>query len=139
MGLRQNALLLVLLTALMAIIGDWSGQAQLARYWCLPAGLLLLGLAYEAWIVGRAAPALALRMPARWLLGRATPVAFEITHRLGRMLSVELAPSAPAEIALDRAITTLPVPPGSPGISHLIATARRLGRYQWPASQTRIG
>ena len=27
--------------------------------------------------------------------------------------SVELAPSAPAEIALDRAITTLPVPPGS--------------------------
>jgi uncharacterized protein (DUF58 family) len=139
MGLRQNALLLLLLTALLAIGGDWSGQAQLARFWCLPAGLLLLGLAYEAWIVGRATPALALRVPARWLLGRATPVAFEITHRLQRALSVELAPSAPPEVSLDRATITLPVPAASAGVSNLLATARRLGRYQWPASQARIG
>ena len=138
MGLRQNALLLLLLTVLLAIAGDWSGQAPLARYWCLPAGLLLLGLAYEAWMVGRAAPVLVLRTPARWLLGRATPVVFELTHALRRPLSVELAPSAPPEIALDRAIATVAVPAGGAGARPLLATARRLGRYAWPASQARI-
>ena len=69
MGLRQNALILLLLTALVAIAGDWSGQPQLARYWCLPGGVLLLGLAYEAWMVNRAAPGLELGLPPRWFWG----------------------------------------------------------------------
>jgi uncharacterized protein (DUF58 family) len=139
MGLRQNALLLLLLTGLIAIAGDWSGQAELARYWCLPAGLLLLGLAYEAWMVSRAAPSLTLRLPRRWLLGRATAVQFEFTHDLRRMLRIELAPSAPPEVSLDRAVVTLSVPAGAAGVWTLAATARRLGRYQWPRSRTRVG
>jgi uncharacterized protein (DUF58 family) len=139
MGLRQNALLLLLLTGLIAIAGDWSGQAGLARYWCLPAGLLLLGLAYEAWMVGRAAPKLELRLPRRWFLGRATPVDFEFTHRLRRVLRIELAPSAPCEVSLDRAVITVSVPAGAAGRCTLTATARRLGRYQWPRSRTRVG
>jgi uncharacterized protein (DUF58 family) len=139
MGLRQNALILLLLTALVAIAGDWSGQPQLARYWCLPGGVLLLGLAYEAWMVNRAAPGLELGLPPRWFLGRATPVVFAITHRLQRVLSVELAPSAPAEVALDRAVAEVSVPAGAAGRRSLMATARRLGRYQWPASCVRVG
>jgi uncharacterized protein (DUF58 family) len=139
MGLRQNALVLLLLTGLVAIAGDWSGQGQLARYWCLPGALLLLGLAYEAWMVGRAAPGLALSLPRRWFLGRATPLLFEITHRLQRALCVELAPSAPPEVSLDRTVASVLVPAGAAGRWKLMATARRLGRYQWPASSTRIG
>jgi uncharacterized protein (DUF58 family) len=139
MGLRQNALLLVLLTGLIAIAGDWSGQAELARYWCLPAALLLLGLAYEAWIVSRAAPRLALRLPRRWVLGRATPVDFQFTHDLRRMLRIELAPSAPPEVSFDRSVGIVSVPAGAAGGWSVSATARRLGRYQWPRTSTRVG
>jgi len=51
MSLRQNALALAVTTVLMAIIGDWSGDPDLARWWYLPLALLPLGLAYEGWIM----------------------------------------------------------------------------------------
>ena len=54
MSLRQNALLLVLLAALIAVTGDWSGDRALARWWLAPLGLLLLGLAYEGRLSQRA-------------------------------------------------------------------------------------
>jgi uncharacterized protein (DUF58 family) len=139
MGLRQNALLLLLLTGLIAIAGDWSGQPALARYWCLPAGLLLLGLAYEAWIVGRAAPRLELRLPQRWFLGRATAVQFEFTHELSRLLRIEVAPTAPPEVSMDRAVGTVSVPAGAAATWRLAATARRLGRYEFTRSRARVG
>ncbi len=139
MALRQNALLLLLLTVLAAIAGDWSGQAQLARYWCLPAGLLLLGLAYEAWMTNRAAATLTLQLPQRWMLGRPTPVAYELSHASPRLLRFELAPSAPPEVTLDRALATVSVPAGAIGSLLLSATARRLGRYPWPQSLSRVG
>ena len=42
MSLRQNALALVVLTVLMAIAGDWSGDPDFARLWYLALALLLL-------------------------------------------------------------------------------------------------
>ena len=53
MSLRQNALALAVLTVLMAIIGDWSGDPDLARLWYLSLAVLLLGLAYEGWLMMR--------------------------------------------------------------------------------------
>ena len=53
MSLRPNALALAVLTVLMAIVGDWSGDPELARLWYLPLALLLLGLAYEGWTLLR--------------------------------------------------------------------------------------
>ena len=53
MSLRQNALALAVLTVLMAIVGDWSGDRDLARLWYLSLALLLLDLAYEGWLVMR--------------------------------------------------------------------------------------
>ena len=53
MSLRHNALLLVLLTAVIAVVGDWSADPALAGLWRLPAALLLLGLTYESWMVSR--------------------------------------------------------------------------------------
>ena len=138
MGLRQNALLLLLLTGLTAIAADWSGQPELQRYWCLPAGLLLLGLAYEAWIVGRSRVQLELLLAPRWFLGRATPVRFVFTHALRRALRLEVAPAAPAEVSMERAVGSVSVPAGAQGSWILAATARRLGHYRFPRSKARV-
>ena len=47
MSLRQNALILILLTVLFGIVEIWSAPVQMGHLWALPAALLLLGLAYE--------------------------------------------------------------------------------------------
>lgn len=139
MGLRQNALLLMLLTALLAIVGDWSGDAELMRFWCLPAMLLLLGLAYEGWMVGRSAPELHLYAPANWFLGRATPLRLEMVHRLQRSLKFEVAISGAPEVAMDRSVRVIEASSDGAAAVALSATARRLGRYQWPATKVRAG
>ena len=54
MNLRPKAMLLALLTALIAVLGDWSGNSWLSTLWRLPAGVLLLGLAYESLVMRRA-------------------------------------------------------------------------------------
>jgi len=139
MGLRQNALILLLLTGLAAIAGDWSGDIQLARFWCAPAALLLLGLAYETWMVSRAVPRVRLEAPDHWFLGRATTVELQLSHSLSRMLTFEIAPSAAPELSMDRSLRTVRAPVDEVGRQVLTATARRLGRYQWPALRIRTG
>jgi uncharacterized protein (DUF58 family) len=136
--LRQNALLLVSLAALIAITGDWSADAQLMRWWPLPLGLLLLGLAYEAWAGRRAHLQLQLQTAAQWLLCRATPVRFEFTAAWRRSAALELAPGAPADIAIDRELVTLMLPAQGPCAVGLSASARRLGQFQWPAQRVRL-
>ncbi len=68
-----NRAYLLLATVLLAILGDWSGEARLAGLWRLPAALLLLGLAYEGWYAGRIGLALQVRTPTHWNLGRPRP------------------------------------------------------------------
>ena len=45
MHLRLNGLVFAVLTALVAILGAWSGDPVLGRLWLLPLALLLVGLA----------------------------------------------------------------------------------------------
>jgi uncharacterized protein (DUF58 family) len=139
MSLRQNALILLLLTALLAIAGDWSGEPLLSRLWCVPAAALLLGLAYESWTVSRAAVRVQLQAPERWYLSRPTPIRWQIEHRLRGTLLLELAPAAAPEVTMERAVQRLPVAPDTGAAVVVSATARRLGRYQWPPLQTRVG
>jgi uncharacterized protein (DUF58 family) len=139
MALRQNALILLLLTVLVAIAGDWSGEFELAQFWYLPAALLLLGLAYEGWIAMRAAPSVEVSAPQRWFLGRATPVRFLISHRLSRPLAVQMAPGGAPEISMNRAPRTLTAHAHAAVGESSTATARRLGAYHWPAMRIRIG
>jgi uncharacterized protein (DUF58 family) len=73
------------------------------------------------------------------MLGRPTPVAYELSHASPRLLRFELAPAAPPEVTLDRALATVSVPAGAIGSLLLSATARRLGRYPWPQSLSRVG
>jgi uncharacterized protein (DUF58 family) len=139
MALRQNALLLLLLTGLIAIAGDWSEQVAYARFWYAPAALLLLGLSYEAWIVGRALPRLELRVPSTWFLGRPTVVSLDVIHRLQRSLRFEIAPTAPPEVSMDRATRSIESGDAVTSATSFEATARRLGRHQWPAIRIRTG
>jgi uncharacterized protein (DUF58 family) len=137
-SLRHNALLLVLLTAVIAVVGDWSADPALAGLWRLPAALLLLGLAYESWIVSRSGLRFDVEPPERLFLGRNCPVRFVCRHGLRRNLDIELAPSAPDSFEIDSGVTPLRVPPDATACIDRSATPTRLGAFTWPPVRTRI-
>lgn len=140
MSLRQNALVLAVLTALIAIVGDWSGDGVPARLWLLPIALLLLGLAYEGWLVLRAGLEVSMCAPkARGVLGRPSVLQLTFTHRLARTLTLEIATDAPAAVEIDTAVQTLRVPADTAATMFLTATPRRLGQHVWPRLRTRVG
>jgi uncharacterized protein (DUF58 family) len=112
-SLRRNALLLALATALLAILGLWSAGGALARLWRIPAGLLLLGLAYEAWQATRAAPSLQIQTAQRWFLARPAALRLLLTHAQRRTLEMQIAPAAPPQVAMDRAVRAVRVPPAA--------------------------
>lgn len=138
MSLRQNALLLAVLTVLIAIVGAWSGDAMLARAWRLPLALLLLGLAYEGWMSMRANLTLRIADGQRGVLGRAASLHFMLAHRLHRDTAVELAPDAPPSLEVDPGVQSLVVPAGVEAEVQLHATPRRLGEYAWPDVRARL-
>jgi len=138
MNLRRNALLLVVLTALIAVLGDWSGNAALAPLWRVPAGLLLLGLAYESFVARRAQLSLRLDASGGWFLGRPQVVDLRLAHQLGRSLQVEVAPSAPVPFQLDADIRQVEVSPATGSTLKISATPRRLGRFEWPPVRVRV-
>ena len=138
MSLRQNALLVVALTALLAIVGSWSDSEGLSRAWCLPAALLLLALAYDRQLARRAAATLRIEAPPRWLLARPTAVTLEVSLQGTRTLVLELAPDAPVGVECNRAVRLLTVTPGVPARLALRTVPRRLGAQQWPALRARI-
>lgn len=138
MSLRQNALLLVLLAALIAIAGAWSDDPALERWWRAPIGLLLLGLAYEAAVSRRARLQLVVQAPSRWLLSRAASLRLELRAAISRSLSTEIACAPPEEFAMARSVESLEIPAGEPGVLNLAATPRRLGLFDWPSQHTRL-
>lgn len=138
MNLRNNALLLALLTAMVAVLGDWSGSALLSGMWRLPAGLLLLGLMYESIIVTRAGVTLDIEAPKKWFLGRANQLRLSFRQTLQRSMLIEFAPSAPPSFSLDFSIRSLRLPAVSSAHAELQATPRSLGNHPWPAMRIRI-
>ncbi len=137
MSLRRNALVLAVLTALMAIIAVWGSQSWFAGIWRLPLALLLLGLAYERWTVQR----LALRAQltaSHCLLGKACELRLQLTQQSNRAVSLEFAFDPPEAVEAARTIHSVQVPPGAAGVTQIIvATARRLGAHPWPALRAR--
>jgi uncharacterized protein (DUF58 family) len=138
MSLRQNALLLVLLTAVLAMVGDWGADHALAGLWRLPAALLLLGLAYESWTVSKSGLSFQLELPERLFLGRSCPIRFVFRHSLGRPLDIELAPSAPDSFELDGEVMPLRIAPGAVAGMERRASPGRLGVHSWPSLRTRM-
>lgn len=137
MSLRRNALLLVLLAGLLAILGEWS--AAYTRWWCLPAGALLLGLAWEAAVIGRIRLALRLTTAERWPLGRAQRLELAFRQDGADALWIQAALAAPEEAAAEPRVETLKLLRGLETSTRLEAAARRLGSLRWPAPGLRIG
>jgi uncharacterized protein (DUF58 family) len=138
MSLRQNALLLVLLTAVLAMVGDWGADHAPAGLWRLPAAFLLLGLAYESWMVSKSSLSFELELPERLFLGRSCAIRFVFRHSLGRPLDIELAPSAPDSFELDGEVMPLRIPPGALAGMERRASPGRLGVHSWPSLRTRM-
>jgi uncharacterized protein (DUF58 family) len=138
MSLRQNALVLAVLTVLVAILGAWSADPSLEHVWRFPLALLLLGLAYEAWTAMRAGLALELDSPPRGVLGRSSDLKLKLHHRLGRTVEIDLASDAPAVVEVESELQSLRVSPeGASAVLRI--TPRRLGEHAWPALHARLG
>ncbi len=137
-SLRRNALLLVVSTALIAIMGEWSQDAAMAGLWRIPAALLLLGLAYESWIVSRSALRVELEPPERLYLGRDSAVGFVCAHGLPRSVDLEFAPSAPDSFELDDGIVQTRIAAGAAARTLCRVNPSRLGVFGWPALRARM-
>jgi uncharacterized protein (DUF58 family) len=138
-SLRQNALILILLTGLFGIVETWSAPAGMGRLWALPAALLLLGLAYEAAMLHRCVVELELQAPEYWPLARSQPVQYKFRQHSRRRLSIQVVVSAPDEFASTSRIETLQLASGVATVVTLSSAPRRLGRYLWPQPTIRVG
>ena len=137
MSLRRNALLLILVAGLLAILGEWS--VAFARWWCLPAAALLLGLAYEASVLGRTRLELRLVTEDRWLLGRRQRLRLAFRQSDRDLLRIQAALSVPAEVGAEPRVESLKVQRGLETATDLEAVGRRLGPIVWPAPVIRVG
>ena len=138
MNLRQNGFVLVLLTVLIGIVGDWTADPGAARLWCLPAALLLLGLSYEALMTRRTGLSLRLALGGRWRLARPVHFTLSLRQRWRRILTLELAPQSPDGIETDRCVRTVSVAADTPTMIELRGVPRRLGDFPWPPQNARL-
>jgi uncharacterized protein (DUF58 family) len=134
-SLRLNACVLILAAAALAIMGDW--EQSLAGLWRLPATLLLLGLAYESWIVSRAHLAVELQAPEHLYLGRGTTIRFICSHSLQRTLAIEVAPSAPEFFDIESSVESLQLTAAERAAIERRVVPKRLGPSEWPPLRTR--
>jgi uncharacterized protein (DUF58 family) len=137
-SLRSNAFLLVLFTVAAAICGNWSGDSSLTGVWRFPAALLLLGLAYESWVVSRSRVAFELEAPGKLYLGRTALFRFICTHALNRVLTLEVAPTAPDYLDVDPLIERVSVAAGGRVVIERRVNPCRLGEHDWLQLNTRI-
>ena len=91
MHLARRGYVLVLLTAVLAVVAVWSDDRQLRWWWQLPAVALLLGLAAESVWAQRRQPVAALAIAPRAYLGRALEAAFTFANGARRPLTLEYA------------------------------------------------
>ena len=134
-SLRLNACVLILAAAALAIIGDW--EPTLAGLWRLPAALLLLGLAYESWIVSRAHLTVELQAPEHLYLGRAAAIRFNCGHSLQRTLAIEIAPSAPEFFDIESSVESLQIKAAERAAIERRVVPKRLGSSKWPPLRAR--
>jgi uncharacterized protein (DUF58 family) len=138
MHLRLNALAFAVLTTLIAILGAWSGESQLENLWLLPLALLLLGLAYEAWVVSRAQLNLRINAAEQGILGRTMILQMQLHQELGRGTAVQFAPAAPDAVEIDTNIQTVTMPVDDAATVEIRTTPRKLGVHAWPSMQARL-
>ena len=138
MHLAPRAYLLVLLSAVLAIVGVWSDDPQLAHLWAVPAGLLLLGLAIEGTILRQHRLQVRIATAARAFLGRPLQAAFEFTNPSSRALTLEYAPALPSGFEPVTQTRRLTIKPHSLAADALSVLPVRLGLQRWPDLPARV-
>jgi uncharacterized protein (DUF58 family) len=138
MHLGQRAYVLIVLSAVIAIAGLWSPGYALLRWWHLPAALILIGLAFEAYVVRRAAIDVDVELPSRAYLGRTFAAAFAFRNGSARTAVVEFAPMLPEGFeALDE-LRRVVVPPHKIERDWVRLLPAQLGRHSWPPIPARL-
>lgn len=135
-SLRINGFVLIVCAVLLGVAGDW--QPVLAGLWRLPAMFLMVGLAYESWIVSKVRLAVQPVVPENLYLGRAAEIRLHCSHALGRTFAVEIAPAVPNFFDMDGSVESTRIGPDAPAVFVRHVTAKRLGRFSWPSARARI-
>jgi uncharacterized protein (DUF58 family) len=133
MNLAPRSLWLVLLAALLALAGMWSGEVLLNAAWPVPLLLLLAGLGWEAAVRRRDAPRATLALPARLYLGRESQATVRFEHDGRRAQCLEYAPAVPAAVRPLGEPRRRWLAAGAPTDEVLGLLPRRLGEHDWPA------
>jgi uncharacterized protein (DUF58 family) len=102
--------LFVALTALLGVASTWSDVPAFAGAWLLPASLLLLGLAIEAWYLRGTKVTLAMRYDDRLKLGRTTQGAFAFEHNRRRDIVLQYARVLPPALKQSTEVRHVAVP-----------------------------
>jgi len=138
MHLARRGYVLVLVTAVLAVVAAWSDDRQLAQWWQLPAAMLLLGLALESLLARRQPPTVTLAIAPRAYLGRALDAAFTFANATRRPLAVEYAPVGPGGFAPRDEVRRVVAPPRASVADPVTLLPVRLGVQTWPALPARL-
>src|ERR1700756_5279891 len=98
MHFAQRAYVLLVLTAVLAVVGIWCSDPSLGDLWRVPAAVLLIGLSYEGFFVRRASVTAEGETSPRAFLGREQEAAFAFHNHSARAISVLYAPVAPVGV-----------------------------------------
>jgi uncharacterized protein (DUF58 family) len=138
MHLARRSYVLVLLTAVLAIAGIWSGESGFAQLWRVPAGLLLIGLAIEGMYLRRAPLKARLAAAPRAFLGVPQASAFEFTNAAGRPLALQYAPATPVGFEPVPGVRRVSAPAHGTVQDPVLLLPVRLGPQVWPALPARV-
>jgi uncharacterized protein (DUF58 family) len=139
MHLARRSYILIVLTAVIAIAGVWAAPEEFAaRLWRIPAGLLLLGLALDVYLVRRFVPQVRVETAARAFLGRAQPGAFVFVNRTARALALEYAPATPPGFEAQPGVRRLALAAGGSLADPVMLVPVRLGPQPWPQLPARL-
>lgn len=119
--------LFVALTALLGVAGTWSDVPAFAGAWLLPAFLLLLGLALEAWYLRGTKVSLNMRYDDRLKLGRPSQGSFAFEHNRGRDLVLQYARALPPALRQTTEVRRVTLPPAEPLLDPAELLPLRLG------------
>lgn len=112
MHLAVRGYLFVVLTALLGVAGTWSDEPAFASAWLLPAFLLLVGLAAEAWYLRGTRLQVRMWLESRLKLGRPAAAAFTFEHNRRRAQRLQYARVLPHAIRQTGDVREIELPPG---------------------------
>jgi uncharacterized protein (DUF58 family) len=130
--LAERGYVLILLTAVLAIMDLWSAHAELQFAWQLAALLLLGGLTYEGYSLP--ATGLAARIVARqsFYLGREQHTSICFTNKSSRIVHLQYVPQLPLCFEPLAEPRSLQLVAQDATCDDLQVFSTRLGRYFWP-------